>query len=82
MVKSKLPPRSGSLALRQLKSIKTKESITFEKLGSSDFWRVANSALMKGKSSTPQLFSSTGVLSSASSDKAKLFAKAFEELLS
>ena len=59
--------------------IKTKESITFEKLGSSDFWRVANSALMKGKSATPQLFSSTGVLSSAS-DKAKLFAKAFEEL--
>ena len=36
--------------------IKTKESITFEKLGSSDFWRVANSALMKGKSATPQLF--------------------------
>ena len=59
--------------------IKTKESITFEKLGSSDFWRVANSALMKGKSATPQLFSCTGVLSSAS-DKAKLFAKAFEEL--
>ena len=59
--------------------IKTKESITFEKLGSSDFWRVANSALMKGKSATPQLFSSTGVLSSAS-DKAKLLAKAFEEL--
>ena len=59
--------------------IKTKESITFEKLGSSDFWRVANSALMKGKSATPQLFSSVGVLSSAS-DKAKLFAKAFEEL--
>ena len=35
---------------------KTKESITFLKLGSSDFWQIANSALSKGKSAIPPLF--------------------------
>ena len=29
---------------------KTRESITFQKLGSRDFWRIANGALNKGKS--------------------------------
>ena len=35
---------------------KTKESITSQKLGSRDFWRVANSVLNKGKSAIPPLF--------------------------
>ena len=53
---------------------KTKESITSQKLGSCDFWRIANSVLNKGKSAIPLLFNSPKVLSSAS-DKAKLFAE-------
>ena len=55
---------------------KTKESITSQKLGSLDFWRIANSVLNKGKSAIPPLFNGPEVLSS-SSDKAKLFAKNF-----
>ena len=55
---------------------KTKESITSQKLGSRDFWRIANSVLNKGKSAIPPLFNGPEVLSSAS-DKAKLFAKNF-----
>ena len=35
---------------------KTKESITSQKLGSLDFWRIANSVLNKGKSVIPPLF--------------------------
>ena len=35
---------------------KTKESITSEKLGLSDFWRIANIVLNKGKSAMPPLF--------------------------
>ena len=35
---------------------KTKESITFQKLGSWDFWQIANSVLNKGKSAIPPLF--------------------------
>ena len=50
------------------------ESITSKKLGSQDFWRIANSLLNKGKSAIPPLFNRPEVLSSAS-DKAKLFAK-------
>ena len=57
---------------------KTKESITSQKLGSRDFWRIANSVLNKGKSTTPPLFNGPEVLSSAS-DKAKLFAKNFSK---
>ena len=57
---------------------KTKESITSQKLGSRDFWRIANSVLNKGKSAIPPLFSGPEVLSSAS-DKAKLFAKNFSK---
>ena len=53
---------------------KTKESITSQKLGSREFWRIANSVLNKGKSAIPPLFKGPKVLSSAS-DKAKLFAK-------
>ena len=57
---------------------KTKESITSQKLGSRDFWRIANSFLNKGKSAIPTLFNGPEVLSSAS-DKAKLFAKNFSK---
>ena len=55
---------------------KTKESITSQKLGSRDFWRIANSVLNKGKSATPPLCNGPEVLYSAS-DKTKLFAKNF-----
>ena len=57
---------------------KTKESIISQKLGSRDFWRIANSVLNKGKSAIPPLFNGPEVLSSAS-DKAKLFAKNFSK---
>ena len=57
---------------------KTKDSITSQKLGSWDFWPVANSVLNKGKSAIPSLFNRPEVLSSAS-DKAKLFAKNFSK---
>ena len=57
---------------------KTKESITSQKLGSRDFWRIANNVLNKGKSAIPPLFNGPEVLSSAS-DKAKLFAKIFSK---
>ena len=55
---------------------KTKESITSQKLGSRNFWQIANSVLNKCKSAIPPLFIGPEVLSSAS-DKAKLFAKNF-----
>ena len=53
---------------------KTKESITSQKLGSQDFWRIANSVLNKGKSAKHPLFNGPEVLSFGS-DKAKMFAK-------
>ena len=52
---------------------KTKESVTFPKLGSHNFWRIANSVLKEGKSATLYLFTRTEV--SSASDKAKLLAK-------
>ena len=55
---------------------KTKESITSQKLGFRDFWRIANSVLNKGKSALPPLFNDPEVLSSTC-DKAKLFAENF-----
>ena len=57
---------------------KIKQSITSQKLGSRDFWRIVSSVLNKGKSALPPLFSGSGVLSSAS-DKAKLFAENFSK---
>ena len=57
---------------------KTKESIISKKLGSRDFWRIANSNLNKGKSAIPPLFNGPEVLSSAY-DKAKLFAENFSK---
>ena len=47
-----------------------------QKLGSRDFWQIANSVLNKGKSAIPPLFNSPEVLPSAS-DKAKLFPENF-----
>ena len=43
---------------------KAKESITSQKLGSPDFWRIANSVLNKGKSAISPLFNGPEVLSS------------------
>ena len=57
---------------------KTKDSIPSQKIGSRDFWPIANSVLNKGKSAMPPLFSGLEVLSSAS-DKAKLFPKKFSK---
>ena len=57
---------------------KTKEFITSQKLGSWDFWRIANSVLNKDKSAIPPPFNGPEVLFSAS-DKAKLFAKNFSK---
>ena len=57
---------------------KTKESITSQKLGSRDFWQIANIVLNKGKSAISPLFNRPEMLSSAS-DKAKLFAKNFSK---
>ena len=38
---------------------KTKEFITYQKLGSRDFWQIASSVLSKGKSAISVLFSSS-----------------------
>ena len=57
---------------------KTKQSITSKKLGSRDFWRIANSVLDKDKSAIPPLFNAPEVRSSAS-DKAKYFSKNFSK---
>ena len=57
---------------------KTKESITSQKCGDWDVWRIANSVLNKGKSAIPPLFNSPEVFSSAS-DKAILFAENFSK---
>ena len=57
---------------------KTKKPITSQKLGSRDFWQIANSVLNKGKSAIPSLFNGPEVLPSAF-DKAKLFAKNFSK---
>ena len=55
---------------------KTKESIISQKLGSWDFWQIANSFTNKGKSALPPLFNSPDLLSSAS-DKANCLLKTF-----
>ena len=57
---------------------KIKGSIASQKLGSRDYWRIANSVLNKDKSAIPLLFNSPEVLSSAS-HKAKLFAGNFSK---
>ena len=55
-----------------------KESLTSQKLGSQDFWKIPNSVLNKGKSAFSLLFNSPEVLPSAS-NKAKLIAKNFSK---
>ena len=54
------------------------EFIASQKLGSWDFWQIANSVLSKGKSAILSLFNDPDVLSSAS-DKAKLFPENFSK---
>ena len=68
----------GFLKLPNLCMLLKQESITFQELGSRDFWQIANSVLSKGKSAIPPLLNGLEVLSSAS-DKAKLFAKNFSK---
>ena len=65
-------------AAKRAYATNTKESITSQKLGSLDFWQIANSVLNKGKFAIPALFNGPEVLSSAS-DKAKLSAKNFSK---
>ena len=55
---------------------KTKESITFQKRDSRDFWQIGNSVLNKVKSAALPVFNDPEVLPSAS-DKVKLFAQNF-----
>ena len=57
---------------------KTKVSITSQKLGSRDFWQIANSVLNNGKSAILALLNTLKVLSSVS-DKTKLFVKTFSK---
>ena len=57
---------------------KAKEFIHSHKLGSRDFWQIANSVLNKGKSAIHPLFNSPEVLSSAF-DKAKWFTENFSK---
>ena len=45
---------------------KINNSITSQKLGSLDFWQIANSVLNKGKSAVPPLFNGLELLSSGS----------------
>ena len=61
-------------AVKLAYATKTKGSTTSQKLGSRNFWRIANSVLNKGKSAILPLFNGPKLLSSAS-DKAILFAK-------
>ena len=62
----------------QVKPHSSPWSITSQKIGFWDFWRIANSVLNKSKSAVPPLFNSSEVLSSAS-DKVELFAENFSK---
>ena len=64
------------LKLPNLYMLIKQESVTSQKLGSCDFWRIANGVLNKGKSAIPHLFNDPEVLSSAY-DKIKLFTENF-----
>ena len=50
--------KKGLEAAKLAYATNTKESITSQKLGSQDFWQIANSVLNKGKSAIPPLFNS------------------------
>ena len=58
--------------------IKQKSPSLSKKLGSCDFWRIANRVFNKSKFATTGLFNDPDMLSSAT-DKAKLFAKNFSK---
>ena len=66
------------MKLPNLRMLIKQESITSQKLGSHDFWHIANSVLNKGKSAISPRFNGPEVLPSAS-DKAKLFAENFSK---
>ena len=53
-----------------------KEPITYQKIGSQDFWQIANSVLSKGKSAIPPLFTGLEV---SFADKTKMFAENFSK---
>ena len=57
---------------------KTKESITFQKLGSQNCWRIANSVFNKSQSAIPPLFNYPKVFYCASG-KAKLLDENFSK---
>ena len=59
--------------------IQQKSPITSQKLGSLDFWGIANSFLNKGKSAIPPLFINGPEVLSFASDKAKLSAENFSK---
>ena len=78
-VKFRQASNSSKRALEAAKlahATKPKEPIPSQKLGSQDFWGIANSALNKGKSAIYSLFNDLELLFAAS-DKAKLFPKIF-----
>ena len=74
VMNSKVLAKNGYWCGNKSWSNKTKESMTFQKLGFRDFWWIPKSVLNKGKSAIPPPFNGLEVLSSAS-DKAKLFAE-------
>ena len=70
--------KRGLEAVKFTYANKTKAPITFQKLGSWDFWWIPNSILNKGKYAILPLFNSLKVASSAS-DKAILFPRNFSK---
>ena len=81
---SKVKFRQANCCKRVLEAAKlayateTKEYITSQKLGSQDFWQIANSVLNKSKPAIPPLFNSPEVLSSVS-DQTKSFFENFSK---
>ena len=73
IISEKFQGSHGSILL----AYATKESITSQKRGSRDFWRIANSVLNKGKFAIPPLFNGPEVLSSASDKQSYLLRKLF-----
>ena len=66
------------LKLPTLLMLIKQNTITFWKLGSRNFWGIANSVLRKGKSAIPPWFNGAKVFSLAP-DKTKLFAETFSK---
>ena len=55
----------------------TRESISSQKLGSKDFWRICNSVLKRSKSSLPSLSLNSDTMATSSADKAELLCREF-----